>query len=128
MALFRLVRAEGGAGAFSEARLWEVQGNVYGLANAPFNFYKVVTDKMITLDFVPHTLDVCLYLFWRQIDKSEQATRDRNIWIIHKDQTYILEAACLWHVDDVLATSSPASSGSRRWLRRGRLFSHPTLT
>ena len=51
------------AGAFAEARLWVVRGNVYGLANAPYNFYQVVRDKMLSIEFIPHSLDVCLYCF-----------------------------------------------------------------
>ena len=66
------------AGAFKEARLWEVTGNVYGLANAPHNFYLVVRDKMLLLQFTPHTLDVCLYLFWEVIDPKADNSNDKS--------------------------------------------------
>ena len=95
------------AGAFKEARLWKVVGNVYGLANAPHNFYLVVRDKMLSLEFVPHSLDVCFYMFFEQIEPATEEQFKNDIWIGMVGQTWRLIAAVLFHVDDMLGAFSP---------------------
>ncbi len=74
-------------GSFQEAELYEVVGNVYGLANAPFLFSKVVRSKMKRLGFVEHSLDCMLFLFY---ENSE-----------------LIAIAC-FHVDDMLLACAPS--------------------
>ena len=95
------------AGAFKEARPWEVYRQCVWVSNAPHNFYIVVRDKMLTLAFRPHTLDVCLYLFWIEIEPATEEQMEQDIWICMAGQKYRLEAAVLYQVDDMLGTFSP---------------------
>ena len=96
------------AGAFAEAKLWEVVGNVYGLANAPHNFFLVVRDKMVILGFRSHSLDVCLYLFFSTVPSAIENDLKSGLPLVLIGQTLLLEAAVLFHVDDMLAAFSPS--------------------
>ena len=80
------------AGALQEAELYEVVGNVYGQANAPNVFSSEVREKMAIIKFQAHSLDVMLFLFY--------------------DNQGILQAAILFHVDDMIGTWSPTFDAS----------------
>ena len=71
---------------FSKARLWEITGNVYGLVNAPWNFYQHVIKKMVReAKFVQHPLESCIVL---------------------RFVAGVLVAAVLIHVDDFASIAS----------------------
>jgi hypothetical protein len=80
------------AGALQEAELFEVVGNVYGQANAPNVFSNDVREKMVIIKFQAHSLDVMLFLFY--------------------DDQGALQAAILFHVDDMIGTWSPTFDSS----------------
>jgi len=75
------------AGAFTESQLYEVVGNIYGLANAPYLWSTKVRKQMYALQFVSHSLDVMLF--------------------IHYDSAERVDAVALFHVDDMLLAASP---------------------
>ena len=78
------------AGALQEAELFEIEGNVYGLANAPNLFSDSVREKMAELGFMAHSLDVMLFM--------RHEDRDGIMGVV---------ALVLFHVDDMIATWDP---------------------
>ena len=65
------------------APLYRVTGNIYGLASAPRTWYKEVVPRLLSIDFIQHSLDHLLF-YKRQGDR--------------------LVAMCIVYVDDVLLT------------------------
>ena len=80
---------------------------MYGLANAPHNFYIVVRDKMVFIGFRPHSLDVCMYMYFSLIPATTEDQLSSGLPLVMNGQTLQLEAAVLFHVDDMVATFSP---------------------
>ena len=70
------------AGTF-KAPLYKITGNIYGLASAPRTWFKEVVKRLLSADFIQHSLDKLLF-YKRQGDK--------------------LMAVCIVYVDDVLLT------------------------
>ena len=79
------------AEAFIGVLLFEITGNVYGLANAPYQFSLEVRGRMLVLKFRTHSLDSMFFFYFGPGPSGK----------------WQLEAACLWHVDDMLLTHSP---------------------
>ena len=71
------------AGAFQESEVWEIVGNAYGRADAPWIWTKKVIATFTALGFVCHSLDTVLFLYH---------VKDKIV------------AAALMHVDDLLIT------------------------
>lgn len=73
-------------GYFAAAELWEVIGNIYGLVNAPWNWFEHVVSILLDGGFIQHPLEVCLFLWF--------------------DRSDTLRCAILIHVDDFAITWS----------------------
>ena len=71
------------AGAFQDSELWELVGNAYGRADAPWIWTKKVIETFVALGFVCHSLDMVFFLY-------------------HVKGKIV--AAALMHVDDLLIT------------------------
>eukprot|EP00971_Amphidinium_carterae_P069588 1377170-Amphidinium_carterae.1 len=75
-----------GSGTF-KSRMMEIQGNVYGLCNAPHTFSRKVIQQMCLAGFQQHPLDCMLFLYFGK---------------------GVLEAVAGFHVDDLLLACSPS--------------------
>ena len=54
-----------------ERMVWRLRKSLYGLQNAPRLWFNLVNASLLSLDFVPHVLDPCLYLkFFNVSDMS----------------------------------------------------------
>jgi hypothetical protein len=73
--------------AWKDAVLYLVLGNIYGLANAPYLWSLEVRAKMKQLGFDAHSLDVMCF--------------------IHRDANGLIQAICVFHVDDILLAVAP---------------------
>ena len=71
------------SGCFREAELFDIVGNVHGLANAPYLFSKVFREKVAQCGFQEHSFD-CITLMFHDAKSGEFMT-----------------CAC-FHVDDML--------------------------
>lgn len=76
------------SGRFHDAQIYLVLGNIYGLANAPYLWSLEVRRRMAELGFVSHSLDVMCFT--------------------HRDPKGIIDAICIFHVDDVLISHAPS--------------------
>jgi len=75
------------SGAFSSGEIFEIVGNVFGMANAPLVFCNHVREIMYSIGWHSHTLDTMCFTF-----RSENGE---------------LLGVALFHVDDLLLTVSP---------------------
>eukprot|EP00971_Amphidinium_carterae_P036262 712857-Amphidinium_carterae.1 len=73
--------------------IYEIHGNVYGLANAPATFSASVVTRLQSVGFVSHPLDSMLFLRYGSLDGTTQST---------------LIALAGFHVDDLIMTCHPA--------------------
>ena len=69
---------------FQQAELFEITGNVYGLASAPWSWICEVIERLNTLGFVCHSLDSMCFMLY--------------------NKKYELICIAMFHVDDVLIT------------------------
>eukprot|EP00971_Amphidinium_carterae_P241758 4800210-Amphidinium_carterae.1 len=72
--------------------LFEIHGNVYGLANAPATFSASVVKRLHSVGFVQHPLDSMLFLKYGTVGGSKQCS---------------LIAAAGFHVDDLILSCHP---------------------
>eukprot|EP00971_Amphidinium_carterae_P323666 6432341-Amphidinium_carterae.1 len=72
--------------------LFQIHGNVYGLANAPATFSASVVQKMRSVGFVQHPLDSMLFLKYGMLGESSYTT---------------VVAAAGFHVDDLIMSCHP---------------------